>query len=146
MFQDSLFSYWYILLVIVKILWLIGYQIYYLDTGTYYLVFSRSCGWVVPIYITYLLVHPLWGRQNPVVERFPDSSFRYWYILSCVGNIPLVAYLATWYSNLLPEKLLLFFRCFRLQMQYWRYKTPEHTSLSLVWVSTHGNGSESYID
>ena len=64
------------------------------------------------------------------MERFQFNLLRYWYIISCVAMIPLVACLATWYLIWVQKKRLLLPRCFRsqIQYQYWKHKTTYHYS------------------
>ena len=64
------------------------------------------------MYITELLVHPPYDSPDLVVERFPDSLLSYWYILSCVGTMPLVSHLNTWY--LLSDKTIIVVPLFQI--------------------------------
>ena len=47
--------------------------------------------------------------QDTVVDRSLDRLLSYWYIFSCLVEIPPIAYLAIWYLNLSTYEILIFF-------------------------------------
>ena len=50
--------------------------------------------------------------QDTVVDRSLDRLLSYWYIFSCLVEIPPIAYLAIWYLNLSTYEILIFFLLF----------------------------------
>ena len=93
-------------------------------------------------------MHPPSDPHDPVVGRFPGSLPNYWYIISCVANIPLIACLATWYIIWATDKTPIVAPLFQIGMPIFvgHGYVPNPPLVRIVWVLTRGHMYELCVD